>query len=84
MINVQGQLTAELKRYIKSTKHIDSGNLLTKAKVIKQGDSFVVEAPEYIIYLDNGEFVNNFFNLPKVLNIIAIHVANIAEDLINE
>jgi len=59
------KLTAAMKSYIKASSHVASGKLLNSIK-FKCTDNGELEisfnAMDYIYYLDNGDFINNFLH----------------------
>lgn len=68
------QLTNLLKQEIISKDFVNSGSLLDSvnftSEVTAQGLSIQLEANDYIKYLDNGMFMEDFFNNPQVEQII--------------
>ena len=69
------QMTQELKSFIKSEGYVSSGKL---EKSIKFKCTFndnqldiKLDAMEYINYLDNGNFLNKFFEKDSVSELIA-------------
>ena len=68
------QLTNLLKESIVSNGYVNSGSLLDSveftSEVTAQGLSIQLEANDYIKYLDNGKFIEDFFNNPQVNQIL--------------
>jgi hypothetical protein len=68
------ELSKLLKDFIESEDHIDTGALYRSIKFNCSFDgeeldmSFTSE--EYIVYLQEGKFVDRFFDLPEVLDVI--------------
>jgi hypothetical protein len=71
---LNSKLTSSLKKFIKNEKFVDSGDLY---KSIKFNCTYTNElniklnSKEYIQYLDNGDLLNNFFNLESTKNLVA-------------
>lgn len=64
-----------LKDFIQKEDHIDTGALYRSIKftcnVDRKGDLVIkFTSEEYIVYLEKGEFVDRFFDLPEVLDVI--------------
>lgn len=78
------ELTNLLKDYIRSQDHIDTGALYNSIDFLIQGsdDSFTINLTcnGYIIYLDEGTFLESFYNLDSVSQVID----NLTEEYINE
>lgn len=68
------QLTNLLKEQIISNDYVNSGSLLDSVNFISeitaQGLSIQLEANDYIKYLDNGRFIEDFFNSSEVNQIM--------------
>lgn len=78
---LNNNLTSLLKSYIKSKGYVSSG------KLVKSIDFNAVErtngsldlklnAQDYILYLEKGELLNNFFDTQKALDVIAQYEAD--------
>lgn len=75
---LNNELTKALKSYIKST-HYKSGALYNSIKfncTDKDGLKIKFNSMEYIYELDNGNFVNNFFELDSTINIITEYLSD--------
>lgn len=72
---VEAKLTANLKKYLKSEGHVESGKLLKSLKIEGSAAGFKVVGLEYVQYLDDGEFLNNFFSLPSTNKLIEEYIA---------
>jgi hypothetical protein len=63
-----------LKEFIESEDHIDTGALYRSIKFDCKFDNGVLDmkfsSEEYIVYLEEGNFVDRFFELSKVLDAI--------------
>jgi len=74
------KLTKMMKQFIAQNNHIDTGRMYKTTEFkcsYDEFDGFKIKytAPYYIQYLDNGEFTNNFLNLPAVNDLISTFVA---------
>lgn len=71
---LNNKLTSSLKKFIKTEKFVDSGDLYKSIKfncTYTNELNISVKALEYIQYLDNGDLLNNFFNLESTKNLVA-------------
>lgn len=76
----EAKLTQELKSYIKKT-HYETGSLADSARVDINGlNDISVVANDYIQYLDNGDFVDKFFDLDSVNAILEEYIVSEIED----
>ncbi len=75
------QLTSLLKSYIKSKGYVSSGKLLSSidfnsTEKANGGLDLKLNAQDYILYLEDGDLLNNFFDTRKVLDVIAQYEAD--------
>lgn len=79
-MNLAKELDKLLKDYIKKEGYYDSGNLYKSIKFTvsdKNGTPKIsLEANDYIQYLDNGMFLDNFFEQSNVQQIIAEYMVD--------
>jgi len=62
------QLTNQIKTYLKSRNHIDSGDLLNSLQVnVDANLGMSVSGKDYLVYIDDGQFTQNFFELPTTV-----------------
>lgn len=76
------ELSMLLKDFIESEDHIDTGALYRSIKFNCSFDGkeldMTFSSEEYIVYLEEGKFVDRFFELPEVLDAIGdFYVENI-------
>lgn len=76
-------LTSELKSYIKKKGYVSSGKLYKSIdfnvmEVNKKLD-IKLNSQDYILYLEDGNLLQNFFNQKKVLELIAKYEAEIIQ-----
>jgi len=76
------ELSKLLKDFIESEDHIDTGALYRSIKFNCSFDGkeldMTFSSEEYIVYLEEGKFVDRFFELPEVLDAIGdFYVENI-------
>ncbi len=76
------ELSRLLKDFIESEDHIDTGALYRSIKFDCSFDGkeldMTFSSEDYIVYLEQGDFVNRFFDLPEVLDVIGdFYVENI-------
>jgi hypothetical protein len=76
------ELSRLLKDFIESEDHIDTGALYRSIKFDCSFDGedldMTFSSEEYIVYLEEGKFVDRFFDLPEVLDAIGdFYVENI-------
>lgn len=68
------RMTQELKSFIKSEGYVSSGKLVNsikfKSTFINNQLDIKFNAMDYINYLDDGNFIKNFFDQQKVFDII--------------
>jgi len=74
-------LTAELKKYIKQRGYVSSGKMLNSIRFTSvDGPDGVVDikfdTEDYIKYLDNGTFLDDFFKQKVVLDTIGEYEAD--------
>jgi hypothetical protein len=72
---LNSKLNIALKNYIKTSKHYSSGKLFNSIKFKctnnkTTGLQIKLSAMEYINYLDDGDFMTDFFALENVISII--------------
>jgi len=73
------QLTQALKTYVKSSNHNDTGRLYNSIQfkcTTTNGLTIKFDAMEYIHYLDDGDFINNFFEQSSILDLIATYLVD--------
>jgi DNA repair exonuclease SbcCD ATPase subunit len=64
--NIENDLTKSLKAFIKQRNHYASGNLYKSIKCKFDANlKLTINAYEYLVYLEDGEFIKDFFNLPS-------------------
>ena len=82
---VNNKLNKLMREYIRSTGHNDTGRLANSIsfnlKFTSSGPDFGLKANNYILFLDNGKFMNNFLAQPDVKKVIANFMA---EELIGQ
>lgn len=76
------ELSDLLKDFIEREDHIDTGALYRSIKFDCSFDGedldMTFNSEEYIVYLESGKFVDRFFELPEVLDVIGeFYVENI-------
>jgi len=76
------ELSRLLKDFIESEDHIDTGALYRSIKFNCDFDGEELDmrfsSEEYIVYLEEGKFVDRFFELPEVLDVIGdFYIENI-------
>jgi hypothetical protein len=80
---LNSRLDNNLRKYIIERDHVITGSLRDSVMFDckMNGDGFEIEFSSnfYIIFLEEGEFTNDFFELPSTLNIIT----EFTTDLIN-
>ena len=66
------RLTRALKRYITDKDYIDTGRLLASVDFTVTENPFDIQldSEDYIIYLEQGRLLENFFNTTDVENIL--------------
>ena len=71
---LNSSLTSLLKSYIKKMGYVDSGKLLNSIDFNcvdnKSGFQVNLNAEDYILYLEKGELLNNFFELQSTIDLI--------------
>ena len=79
-MNINTELNNLMKSYIKTTNHNDSGSLSSSikfnAKLTDDGFLLGLEANNYILYLDDGNFIEDFLGLPKVGDVISTFIVD--------
>jgi len=80
---LNNKLTQLLKKEIKDSRHVDTGNLLNKAEFNCQENPLVLKlkTPEYILYLDKGKFWSDFIDSKKVTELIGEYIQESLDDL---
>jgi hypothetical protein len=78
---LENRLKILLKNYIKDRKHIDTGKLYRSIKFKvnddpQLGTDITLSSEYYISYLEDGEFVPDFFSLKSVIDSIARYEAD--------
>lgn len=85
---LNSSLTKDLKAYIKIRGYVDSGNLLksVKFKCSFKDSSLKIKlnAADYIVYLEDGELLNNFYELESTRDTVAEFVASNIDLGLNE
>ena len=78
------RLTSELKAYLKQRGYIDSGKLFNSIKFTVTDNPFDIklDAEPYIVYLDNGKLLDNFFNQAKISELFAQYLVEKIDELI--
>jgi len=79
---LNNKLTALLKKYIKASNHVDSGNLYNSIEFncsFNQELKISFKTAEYIKYLDDGEFLNGFFALEETKKLIGEFITSSLE-----
>jgi hypothetical protein len=74
--NINQQLNNLMSEYLKRTGHYKTGSLARSisfnARITNSGEvDLGFKANEYILYLDDGKFVDNFFALPTTKSAIS-------------
>jgi len=75
-------LTNLLKDYVKDTSHNETGTLYNSIRfecTDSNGLEIKLNAVEYIQYLDDGDFLKNFFELDSVGDLIAEYLTVILD-----
>lgn len=70
---LNSKLTSSLKKYIKSKNFVDTGALYKSVRfkcTYTNQLNIKLNSLEYIQYIDNGELVNDFFNLDSTKEIV--------------
>jgi hypothetical protein len=80
------ELDRVLRNFIESEDHIDTGALYRSIDFNCEFDGKDLDikfsSEEYIVYLEKGEFVNRFFELREVLDLIGdFYIDNLELDL---
>lgn len=75
-MNINQELNNLMKEYLKRTGHYKTGSLARSitfnARITDSGDiDLGFRANEYILFLDDGKFVDNFFALPTTKAVIS-------------
>lgn len=84
LVELNNQLTNNLKAFLKKRNHISSGKLYNKIRITSDANlKFSVAAYEYIQYLDDGKFFNDFWELPSTLELIGNYISSVANDLLD-
>lgn len=79
LVELNNQLTNNLKAFLKKRNHISSGKLYNKIRITSDANlKFSIGAFDYIQYLDDGMFLNDFWELPSTLDLIASYITSIA------
>lgn len=82
------EMDQALRDYITLLDHIDTGALINTLffTISKTGDGYnmSLEANDYILWLDDNEFLDNFYELPSTIDILERLADDIAiEELSN-
>jgi hypothetical protein len=76
---LNAKLTQNLKSYIKTQHHNETGHLYNsiKFKCTFDNNQFQVkfDSYEYILYLEHGEFIQDFFKLDSTLKLLSDFIA---------
>lgn len=78
-------LADALKVYLRASKHNDTGKLYNSIKfncTIDKGIDINLDAMEYIQYLDDGQFLEDFYNSKIVEDILSEFVITTDAELI--
>lgn len=76
----ENRLTQELKKYIR-TNHNETGSLANSARVVINGPNDIsIVANDYIQYLDDGNFIDAFFELPNTISILEEYTVFVIEE----
>ena len=63
---IEKEMTSNLKKFLKDRGHYASGKLYKSIRVnIDQNMQIKINAYEYLVYLEDGGFIKDFFNLPS-------------------
>ena len=78
---LNSSLTTQLKSYIREQGYVDSGALVKSIKFkcrekANGGIDVKLNAQDYIQYLDNGKFLQDFFAQQNTIDIIAQYEAD--------
>ena len=69
--DLSNRMTIALKEYISSSKHNKTGEMLNSIQVTaNDAFDFNINSVDYILYLDNGDFLPNFFQLDSTISIM--------------
>lgn len=78
--NLNNKLERLLMNFIESEDHIDTGALYRSIEFncvfVNNKLSIDFNSEDYIVYLEDGDFVDRFFELPEVLDAIGDFYAN--------
>lgn len=62
--SIEQEMTSSLKKFLKDRGHYASGKLYKSIKVkVDQNIQIKINAYEYLVYLEDGDFIKDFFNL---------------------
>jgi hypothetical protein len=79
-VQLNNQLTIQLKAFLKQRNHISSGNLYKSIKITSDSNlNFKLNAYEYIQFLDEGTFLTDFFALPKTVMTISDYLTGMID-----
>lgn len=68
---IEISLTTNLKRFLKSEGHIDSGDLYKSISInLTENGSIDISTLDYLQYLDDGKFLDNFLDLPSTIDLL--------------
>jgi hypothetical protein len=85
---LNSKLTIAMKGFIRQRKHIVTGHLLNSIKFrstfIQEELKITFNSKDYIVYLEDGKFVSNFFNLNTTENIIEEFIQERVQFMIEE
>ena len=80
-VQLNNQLTSQLKAFLKQRNHIGSGKLYKSIKITSDSNlNFKLNAYEYIQYLDEGTFLTDFFALPKTTITIGNYLTSMLDE----
>lgn len=83
---LENRLTNNLKNYLKQKNHYGSGKLFKSIKfTVTDNGNFDIKlvAEEYIQYLDNGKFLDSFFQLNSTTELFEEYFSKKVEEMIN-
>lgn len=81
--DLNNKLDSYMKDYIRNEGYVDSGMLLKsiKFKSVEENNELIIkfDAEDYIQYLNDGNFINDFFSQNKVLELITEYRAEMID-----
>lgn len=83
---LSNKLTSSLKDFIKARGYIDSGKLYDSIKFSvtdnpSTGLDIKLDAEEYIIYLDKGTLLDDFFSLDSTLDLFNQYIIQMLDNI---